>query len=53
MAVTRPLGQGSASHWYTPSFPSSTCNKSYAIALMRAGIIAVILLGVLAFLILT
>ncbi|GEM_PF-2060779 len=53
MATTRPLGQGSASHWSTPSFSSSTCNKSYAIALMRAGIIAVILLGVLAFLILT
>ena len=53
MAATRPMGKGSASHWYTPSFSSSTCNKSYAIALMRAGIIAVLLLGVLALIVLT
>ncbi len=50
MAAVRPLGQGQASHWYTPS---STCNNSYTVALMRAGIIAALLIGVLALIVLT
>ena len=50
MAATHPLGQGQASHLYAPS---STFNKSYAIALMRAGIIAALLIGVLALMVLT
>jgi hypothetical protein len=32
------------SQWYT----SSTCNRSYMIAALRAGVIALLLLGVLA-----
>lgn len=49
MAAMHPIGRGSAAHWYTPS---STCNRSYLIALLRAGIIAAVLLGVLAVIVL-
>ena len=47
----QPLGPHSAtppSHWYS----SSTCNRSYLLALLRAGIIALVLLGVLALIVL-
>ena len=37
-------------HWYTPS---ATCNRSYQVALLRAGVIALVLLGVLALIVLT
>mgnify|MGYP006953721248 CR=1 FL=1 len=49
MAATHPLGQGQASPWYTPS---STCNRSYLIALLRAGVIAAVLIGILALIVL-
>ncbi|CAJ1494599.1 hypothetical protein [[Mycobacterium] burgundiense] len=48
--TTQPLGPGSGtqpSQWY-----SSTCNRSYLLALLRAGVIAVVLLGVLALIVL-
>ncbi len=32
------------SQWYTPS---ATCNRSYMLAAMRAGVIALVLLGIL------
>ena len=37
MAATHPVGPTPAAHWYTPS---STCNRSYLLALLRAGVIA-------------
>jgi hypothetical protein len=40
-----PRSASQSSSWYTPS---ATCNRSYMIAAMRAGVIALILLGVLA-----
>ena len=46
--TTQPLGPrsaGSTSHWYTTS---STCNRSYLLAGLRAGLIALVLLAVLA-----
>lgn len=46
--MTQPLGQQSgsqSSQWYTPS---ATCNRSYMMAALRAGVIAIILLGILA-----
>ena len=49
--TTQPLGPQSAaqpSHWY-----SSTCNRSYLLALLRAGVIALVLIGVLALIVLT
>jgi hypothetical protein len=33
------------SHWYTSS---ATCNRSYMLAALRAGVIALVLLGILA-----
>lgn len=49
--MAQSLGPGSASqssHWYASS---PTCNRSYMLAAMRAGVIALILLGVLALLV--
>ena len=46
--ATQPLGPHSAAepaHWYRTS---ATCNRSYLLALLRAGIIAMLLLVVLA-----
>jgi hypothetical protein len=41
----RPQSAGSSSHWYTTS---PTCNRSYLLAGLRAGLIALVLLAVLA-----
>ncbi len=49
MSATHPVGPTPATHWYTPS---PTCNRSYLLALLRAGVIAVLLLGVLALIVL-
>ena len=49
--ASQSLGPGSASqssNWYTPS---ATCNRSYMMAALRAGVIALILLGILALLV--
>jgi hypothetical protein len=46
--TTQPIGPSSASsssHWYTTS---ATCNRSYLLAGLRAGLIALVLLAVLA-----
>ncbi|HXS87437.1 MAG TPA: hypothetical protein VN741_17570 [Mycobacterium sp.] len=46
--TTQPFGPQSAassSHWYATS---STCNRSYLLAGLRAGLIALVLLAVLA-----
>jgi hypothetical protein len=46
--TTQPFGPQSAtssSHWYTTS---ATCNRSYLLAGLRAGLIALVLLAVLA-----
>jgi hypothetical protein len=46
--TTQPIGPqptGSPSHWSTAS---PTCNRSYLLAGMRAGLIALLLLAVLA-----
>jgi hypothetical protein len=53
MAV-QPIGTGSrivaaSQQWYA----SSTCNRSYVVASLRAVVIALVLLGVLALIILT
>jgi hypothetical protein len=50
MAI-RPTGPRSAvsAHWYARS---STCNRSYLLAGLRAVVIAVLLLGVLAIVVL-
>ncbi|CAJ1578501.1 hypothetical protein [[Mycobacterium] wendilense] len=48
--TTQPVGPHSGtqpSHWY-----SSTCNRSYLLALLRAGVVAVVLLGILALIVL-
>ncbi|MBI3691470.1 MAG: hypothetical protein HY239_12690 [Mycolicibacterium aromaticivorans] len=37
------------SHWYAPS---ATCNRSYMLAALRAGVIALVLLGILALIVL-
>ena len=50
--ATQPLGPHSPaepSHWYTSS---ATCNRSYQLALLRGGIIAMLLLVVLAVIVL-
>jgi hypothetical protein len=44
----RPRSASQTSSWYTSS---ATCNRSYMVAAMRAGVIALILLGVLALLV--
>jgi hypothetical protein len=41
----RPQPAGSSSRWYTSS---PTCNRSYLLAALRAGLIAMVLLAVLA-----
>jgi hypothetical protein len=41
----RPQSAGSSSRWYADS---STCNRSYLLAGLRAGLIALVLLAVLA-----
>ena len=49
--ASQSLGPGSASqssNWYTPS---ATCNRAYMMAALRAGVIALILLGILALLV--
>jgi hypothetical protein len=49
--TTQPIGSqsaGSSPHWYTSS---STCNRSYLLAGLRAGLIALVLLAVLAIII--
>jgi hypothetical protein len=46
--TTQPIGPQSAtrsSHWYTTS---ATCNRSYLLAGLRAGVIALVLLAILA-----
>jgi len=46
--TTQPLGPQSArssTHWYTTSAP---CNRSYLLAGLRAGLIALVLLAILA-----
>ena len=43
-----PQSASKSSSWYTSS---ATCNRSYMVAAMRAGIIALILLGILALLV--
>ena len=51
--ATHPIGPPSAGqppHWYAPS---STCNRSYLLAAMRAGVIALVLLAILALIVLT
>jgi hypothetical protein len=50
--TTQPLGPesaGSPSHWYANS---PACNRSYLLAGMRAGLIAMILLAILAVIVL-
>ncbi|MDF2823483.1 MAG: hypothetical protein K0R68_891 [Mycobacterium sp.] len=51
--ATHPLGPKSSaqpSHWYAPS---STYNRSYLLAALRAGVIALVLLGILVLVVLT
>ncbi|MGB3480952.1 MAG: hypothetical protein WBB07_01885 [Mycobacterium sp.] len=51
--ATQPIGPQPANqtgHWYATS---STCNRSYQVAALRAGVIALTLLGILAFIVLT
>jgi hypothetical protein len=50
--TTQPIGPqsaGSPSHWYVSS---PTCNRSYLLAGLRAGLIAIILLVILAVIVL-
>lgn len=50
--TTQPIGPrspGSSSHWYASS---PTCNRSYLLAGLRAGLIAMILLAILAVIVL-
>jgi hypothetical protein len=52
LMATQPMGRPPAapsSHWYTSS---ATCNRSYLLAGLRAGVIALILLGILVFIVL-
>jgi hypothetical protein len=49
--TTRPIptqSTRSSSRWYTTS---ATCNRSYLLAGLRAGLIALVLLAVLAFIV--
>jgi hypothetical protein len=48
LMTTQPIGPqqaGSSSHWYGSS---PTCNRSYLLAGLRAGLIALVLLAILA-----
>lgn len=50
--TTQPIGPQSApstSHWYRTS---PTCNRSYLLAGVRAGLIALVLLAILAIIVL-
>jgi hypothetical protein len=47
--TTQPFGPRSAQQ---PNWHSSTCNRSYLLALLRAGLIALALIGVLALMVL-
>ncbi|WP_197495291.1 hypothetical protein [Mycobacterium kyorinense] len=50
--TTQPIGPqpaASSSHWYTGS---PACNRSYLLAGVRAGLIALVLLAVLALIVL-
>jgi hypothetical protein len=50
--TTQPIGPqsaGSSSHWYASS---PACNKSYLLAGLRAGLIAIVLLAILAVIVL-
>jgi hypothetical protein len=50
--TTQPIGPqsaGSSSHWYANS---SVCNRSYLLAGVRAGLIALVLLAILAVIVL-
>lgn len=49
LMATQPMGQPPVSHWYSSSV---TCNRSYLLAGLRAGVIALILLGILVFIVL-
>jgi hypothetical protein len=49
MQPTRPRSAAPSAQWYASS---STCNRSYLLAGMRAVVIAVLLLGVLALIVL-
>jgi hypothetical protein len=54
LMAAQPIGQhtvGKPTHWYAPS--SSTCNRSYVLAAMRAGVIALVLLAILVLIVLT
>lgn len=53
LMAAQPIGPSSAggsAHWYARS---STCNRSYLLAAMRAGVIALVLLAILALIVLT
>lgn len=47
--AAHPIGPRSAAHWYSGS---PTCNRSYLLAAVRAGLIAVVLLAVFAVIVL-
>ena len=49
MQPTGPQSGASSTHWYASS---STCNRSYLLAGLRAVVIALLLLGVLALIVL-
>ncbi|MET0900110.1 MAG: hypothetical protein ABWY45_19545 [Mycobacterium sp.] len=51
--ATQPVGPHTArqpKQWYAPS---STCNRSYLLAMLRASLIALVLLAILALIVLT
>lgn len=45
-----PRSSGHPQHWYSPS---ATYNRSYQLAAMRAGVIALVLLAILVLIVLT
>ena len=45
-----PSSAGASTHW---NVPSPTCNRSYLLAAMRAGVIALVLIAILALIVLT
>lgn len=50
--ATQPIGPGptgSSSHWYVGS---AACNRSHLLAALRAGLIALVLLAILAVIVL-
>jgi hypothetical protein len=50
VGAAQPMGPGPARNWDPPS---PACNRSYLLALLRGGIIALVLLGILALIVLT